>query len=88
MEEAADLKVLCQHEYHASEPGWHCHFTSKDTRDIPPGAARPHLNRRPKFERIVDAEAFGVSEDSALRVAAYRYGFKDHGLEEQADFGL
>jgi hypothetical protein len=88
MEDATDLKVICQHEFHASEPGWHCHFTAADTRRIPAGVARPHLGRRPKADVPSSDQAFGVSEGSALSKAAYRYGFIDHGLAEQTDFGI
>ncbi|TXL72274.1 hypothetical protein FHP25_25920 [Vineibacter terrae] len=27
VEVGGDLRVVCQHEYHASEPGWHCHLS-------------------------------------------------------------
>lgn len=91
LDDAGDLKVMCQHEYHASEPGWHCHFTAADPREIQPGAVRPHLGRRPKFRATSDygdSEGFSVTEGSALTKAAYRFGFIDHGYEEQADLGL
>src|SRR5262249_9727610 len=37
MEVERDLVVLCQHEFHASEPGWHCHVTFDETDGLPRG---------------------------------------------------
>lgn len=73
MEESGDMKVLCEHEFHSSEPGWHCHFTQKDVSLLTPGVVRTDLERR--RPKVADPMAkFTVTKDGALTIAAERYG--------------
>jgi hypothetical protein len=46
---AADksLRILCSYEYHASEPGWHCHATHDDTVTLSHGFMRGPWMKRP-----------------------------------------
>lgn len=77
IEDSGDMFVLCDHEFHASEPGWHCHFTLDNISSIEPGCARGGKNRRPKME---DPKAtFPVTKANALGYAARRYGFEKSG---------
>lgn len=77
VESAGDLVVLCEHEFHASEPGWHCHYTLRDVDSVTPGAYRDGKRKRPTG---TDASAaFNVTEASALAIAAKRYGFEPKG---------
>ena len=74
VEESGDMVVLCDHEFHLSEPGWHCHFTLNAVSSIDPGSARGGKNRRPKLE---DPKAiFPVTKGNAVAYAAKRYGFE------------
>lgn len=77
VEDAADMVVLCEYEFHASEPGWHCHFTIKDISSIEPGVVRGGKKRRPKMED--PQAAFPVTKANALTYAAVRYGFEKSG---------
>ena len=73
LEDSGDMKVLCDHEFHASEPGWHCHFTLKDVSLLTPGVVRADLERR--RPKMADPTAkFMVTKDGALTIAAERYG--------------
>jgi hypothetical protein len=58
-----DMAVLCDHEWHASEPGWHCHFTKEDERRVDPGAVRKDKKRWP---RTVTSSEFGVNRSNVI----------------------
>lgn len=77
VERGNDMAVLCDYEFHASEPGWHCHFTLKQLDSVEEGAARDGKRKRPTASDV--GAAFNVTEASALAVAAERYGFKPKG---------
>jgi len=67
-----DMVVLCEYEFHSSEPGWHCHFTLADLESIEPGAARDGKRRRPKMDN--PAALFTASKANAVAIAARRFG--------------
>ena len=75
----SDLVVLCDHEFHSGEPGWHCHLCGDDIEAIEPGAARTHTVRWPKRPELCSLRTFKVSETSALSEAAARFRFKAQG---------
>jgi hypothetical protein len=75
---ANELAVLCQHEYHASEPGWHCHVTFAETDTLPLGVARSHLKRWPQATSASHSE-FGVHHRNAATIAAARYRISSPG---------
>ncbi|QQQ17420.1 hypothetical protein JIP62_08615 [Brevundimonas vitis] len=77
VEEGGDMIVLCEHEFHSSEPGWHCHFTTKPLNSVVAGTVRAGKRKRPT---AIDASAvFNVTEATAFDIAAKRYGFDQKG---------
>lgn len=59
-----DTLVLCDYEYHASEPGWHCHARCDDLADVNASTNRFGARRLPgssSFHRRPDF-AFGKAE--------------------------
>lgn len=78
VEVGGDMVVLCEHEFHASEPGWHCHFTTKPLDSVVPGTVRTGKRKRPT--KIDVGAVFNVSEATAVDIAAKRYGFDQKGL--------
>lgn len=74
IEESGDMIVLCEYEFHTSEPGWHCHFTIEHVSSIEPGQVRGGKKRRPKLED--PKAAFPVTKANAMALAASRYGFE------------
>jgi hypothetical protein len=80
IEKDKSLAVLCHHEYHASEPGWHCHFTLEEHDKVPVGQFRWWRMRRWPSARVAHKHMqFGVTQASALTVAAERYRFRAQG---------
>jgi hypothetical protein len=75
---SGDMAVLMEREFHATEPGWHCHFTLTAVESVVPGVVRgPGRHRWP---RGFDPEAkFGVTEAAALTVAAELFQFGASG---------
>ncbi len=84
MAEDGTLRIICSYEYHASEPGWHCHATHDDVATLyhgfmrgpwikrVPGARKPHrLGKHPKF--TID------DETKAIRFAIDRYKIREKG---------
>jgi hypothetical protein len=77
------LKVLCSYEYHAHEPGWHCHATHDDSDTISHGIMRgPWIKRVPaasKKHRPQKFAKFSIGDEAAgitFACARYRIGQK------------
>jgi hypothetical protein len=75
----SDMVVLCQHEYHSSEPGWHCHVCFDEIEKISPGINRSHLNRYPQPHAVHTQVKFHVTERNALSFAARIFRFSETG---------
>jgi hypothetical protein len=71
-----DMIVLSDFEYHASEPGWHCHVALKPISEIGSGAARHDAKKWPKDST---RKEFRVDEASALSIVAKHYNFQAQG---------
>jgi hypothetical protein len=71
-----DMIVLCEFEYHAGEPGWHCHVTANDISQIVPGQAR---GDKKKWPRSPSRQEFHATKDSAVSIVAERYNFSAQG---------
>jgi hypothetical protein len=72
------LRILCTYEYHATEPGWHCHATHDDTDTLTIGCMRgPWIRRVPgarKNHRQTKFSNFQIADnDTAIRFAVSRY---------------
>lgn len=76
VERSGDMVVLCEYEYHASEPGWHCHLTLEDTDAATAGAAR---DNKYKWPRNSSQRTFAVDRVSALSLVAGRFRFEAQG---------
>lgn len=74
-----DLAVLCNHEYHADHPGWHCHLVNLPHDKVAPGVIRTGQRRWPGPKAIHAKVEFGVSEANALSHVAARYRFEAQG---------
>jgi hypothetical protein len=74
-----DITVICQHEYHNSEPGWHCHVSFGEVEKLPSGVMRSSLTRWPKALLVQPEAVFPVSQNNALSVAAERFRFRAQG---------
>lgn len=73
VEMADDMVVLLDKEFHAGEPGWHCHFTPARIDSAIAGVARAGKRRWPRGS---DPKAkFGVTESGALNIAAEMFQF-------------
>ena len=70
------MVVLCDYEYHATEPGWHCHVTTEPIKSIGSGAAR---SGKKKWPRRSTRRDFNVDEKGALSVVANHYRFAAQG---------
>jgi hypothetical protein len=71
-----DMVVLSDYEFHANEPGWHCHVAIKPLAELSCGSARYGLEKWPKDS---SRKEFRVDETSALSVVARHYNFKAQG---------
>jgi hypothetical protein len=75
------LRVLCAYEYHAGEPGWHCHAACDDLPNVPLGYMRgPWVRRLPAAKRTHSRQVFGIKDEkSALRFALACYKIEAKG---------
>ena len=74
-----DLAVLCNHEYHADHPGWHCHLVHTPHDKVAPGVIRTGQRRWPGPNANHAKCEFDLSEASALSHVAARYRFQAQG---------
>jgi hypothetical protein len=81
MGSADTLHVLCSYEYHAGEPGWHCHAACDDLARVPLGYMRgPWVRRVPAAKRTHSRQDFGVQDDTtALHFALRCYKIDPKG---------
>ena len=77
------LSVLCSYEYHAGEPGWHCHAACADSATVPQGFRRgPWVRRLPAAKKTHSRLDFGSrDENEALRFAFACYNIDVRGTE-------
>ena len=75
------LKVLCSYEYHAGEPGWHCHAACDDLSSVPIGYMRgPWVRRLPHAKRTHRSLDFGIKDETeAVRFALTCYKIETQG---------
>jgi hypothetical protein len=75
------LKVLCSYEYHAGEPGWHCHAACDDLPSVPLGYMRgPWVRRLPHARKTHSSLDFEIKDETAaLRVALTFYKIETQG---------
>ncbi len=75
------LRILCCYEYHAGEPGWHCHASCGEVTQVPLGFMRgPWMRRVPKAKSTHKRLDFEVSDlDTATRFAIDRYKIEPRG---------
>ena len=79
------LRILCSYEYHATEPGWHCHATHDDTSTLNFGCMRgPWIKRVPgarKVHRQNKHMKFSIGDEGmAILFAIDRYEIWEKGL--------
>jgi hypothetical protein len=75
------LRILCSYEYHAAEPGWHCHVSCGEVTQVPLGFMRgPWVRRVPRAKSTHKRLDFEVSDpDTATRFAIARYKIETRG---------
>jgi hypothetical protein len=71
-----DTVVLSDFEFHATEPGWHCHVALQGVPQLVPGVARHDKRKWPKDS---SRKEFNVDESNALSVVAAHYRFQAQG---------
>ena len=70
------MVVLSDYEFHATEPGWHCHIAVKPVSELNSGGARYEKKKWPKHS---SRKEFRVDEASALSFVAKHYNFQAQG---------
>jgi hypothetical protein len=78
-EDNGDTILMCHHEWHASEPGWHCHVSFNEVESLPSGVSRSHLKRYPKPGVNHKKIEFHIDTKNALSFAAEVYKFSAQG---------
>lgn len=76
VERSGDMVIVCDHEWHASEPGWHCHINRNAVENTTAGQARSSAYKWPS--RIVHG-MFPVTRKTAYERVARVYRLSDGG---------
>ncbi len=77
---AGALRVICSYEFHAFEPGWHCHAACENVEKVPSGYMRgPWVKRIPGAKRTHTRQDFEIKDD----LSAQRFAFKCYGIEAE-----
>jgi hypothetical protein len=77
----AQARILCSYEYHAAEPGWHCHSACGEVSNVPKGFMRgPWVRRVPRANQPHKRLDFGILDrGSAERFAIDCYRIEPKG---------
>lgn len=78
------LRILCSYEYHATEPGWHCHATHDDSETLSIGSMRgPWIKRVPGAHKVHRQNKYAnfqiADDDGAVHFAIDRYRIRPKG---------
>ncbi len=72
--ENGSLRIICSLEYHATEPGWHCHAACEDIATLPVGYRRGPWVRRIPAARHFHAELeFKIESEQAAQRRAFAF---------------
>jgi hypothetical protein len=74
-----DTALMCDHEFHSSHPGWHCHLEMSDLSDIQAGSNRANKNRWPKLRSKHSKKEFGITRDNAHQYVMKRFCIDSKG---------
>lgn len=75
------VKVICHHDLHIGDKGWHCHFAKGLVEDVMEGVLRDK-DCYTMFEAepsLAQSQLFTITDHSALSKAAKRYRFEARG---------
>jgi len=71
------LRILCSYEYHASEPGWHCHAACDPISRVPSGFMRgPWVRRVPPGNKPHRRQSLRIGNEKD----AQRFAFECYGI--------
>lgn len=76
VEDAGVVAILCVHEFHAGEPGWHCHA------DLPCDRGISHWNHR-ELSRWPKRPVVGVEFDVSTKDRATEIALKFYRISER-----
>jgi len=77
-----DTLVLCDYEFHASEPGWHCHARCGDISSISAGTNRFGAVRLPSFGSRHRREEFKFGKSELSPLSAFNCAVKIFGIDK------
>ncbi len=78
----AQLRILCTYEFHATEPGWHCHASCDEMDEVPRGFMRgPWVRRMPRPIRTHRRQVFGINNHRE----AERFAFDCYKIRTKGD---
>lgn len=75
-DDGGETRMICIHEFHVTEPGWHCHFVA-DGDEPPIGWSRFGMRRRPRGAKV--SETFDVTKSNAVQIALKFYAISERG---------
>ncbi len=75
-------KVICDYEFHASEPGWHCHARCDDLTAFDAGTNRFGAMRLPKYNRPHRRTEFKFGKSELSPVSAFNCAVKVFGIDK------
>lgn len=75
------VRVICHHELHIGDKGWHCHFPKGNISEVFEGVLRDRdrFCMRETTPSQASTERFTLNQDNALTKAAQRYRFEAKG---------
>jgi hypothetical protein len=77
-----DTTVLCDYEFHASEPGWHCHARCDDIATIDAGTNRFGSDRLPKYNSPHRRTEFKFGKSDLSVVSAFNCAVTVFGIDK------
>lgn len=81
--EGGETRVLCDYEFHASEPGWHCHARCDDVATLSPGTNRFGSVRLPRYNRPHRRTEFKFGKSELSEASAFQCAVTVYGLDKR-----
>lgn len=78
-----DTISICDYEFHASEPGWHCHARCDDISTLDPSVNRFGGQRMPLTENFHRRVEFKFGNSEITEVTAFSCAVKFYKIDKQ-----
>lgn len=83
--ENGETKTLCEYEFHATEPGWHCHARCEDIDSVDPGRNRYGGVRLPAADSFHRRMYFRFATSELNELSAFNCAVRFYRIDRSGE---